>query len=193
MTTTSPPPEQVPPVLLDVRAVAALLDCSPRHVNRRQPWRPVVQASNEGADLDDIGLLLRRRVVPVYFIWSMQSYEILLYGQLLRDYLAWVRQSTKDHTFYIEFDLLRERVAALQKKRSGLEPAYTEEELREFLEDEAEMASGADPHKGAKRGRRRFQARCPHCEQRLSIYTSNLGRKRKCPRCSGEFTLREGG
>src|SRR5262245_17704919 len=152
--------------------------------------RDFVKIEEDGEEVcayfEDIGLLLRRRVVPVYYIRSMQSDEILFYGQLLRDYLAWVRQSTKDPTFYIEFDLLRERVAALQKKRSGLEPAYTEEELREFLEDEADLASGADPRKASKRGRRHIQARCPHCEQRLSIYTSNLGRKRKCPRCSGE-------
>jgi hypothetical protein len=136
-------------------------------------------------------LLLRRRVVPVYFIWSMQSDEILHYGQLLHDYLAWVRQTTKDRTFYIEFDLLRERVAALQRKRSGIELAYTEEELCEFLEDEAELASVPDRSKEVKRARRHFEIRCPYCEHRLSLYTSNLGRKRKCPRCSGEFTLRE--
>ena len=34
MTTTILPPKQAAPVLLDVRAVAALLDCSPRHVYR---------------------------------------------------------------------------------------------------------------------------------------------------------------
>jgi hypothetical protein len=141
---------------------------------------------------EGIGMLLRRKVVPVYYIWTMQSYEILFYGQLLRDYIAWVRQSTKDHTFYIEFDLLRDRVAALQKKRSGLEPVYTEDELREFLDDEADVAAGAD-HKKSKRERRLFQVRCPHCEQRLSVTTSNLGRTRKCPRCSGEFTLEQTG
>jgi hypothetical protein len=76
---------------------------------------------------EDVGLLLRRRVVPAYFIWSMQSYEILFYWQALRDYLAWVRQSTNDHTFYMEYDLLRNRVAALQRKMSGLEPVNTED------------------------------------------------------------------
>jgi excisionase family DNA binding protein len=34
MTATSTPPEHAPPILLDVRAVAALLGCSPRHVYR---------------------------------------------------------------------------------------------------------------------------------------------------------------
>jgi hypothetical protein len=145
------------------------------------------------AYFEDIGLLLRRNVVPVYFIWSMLSDEILHYGQLLRDYLAWVRQSTNDPTFYIEFDLLRERVAALQKKKSGLEPAYTEDELREFLEDEAQTASGADSQKGPKPRRRRIQTQCPHCKKNLTVYLTNLARKRKCPHCSGEYTLQQAG
>jgi excisionase family DNA binding protein len=34
VTQTALPPEQAPPALLDVRAVAALLDCSTRHVQR---------------------------------------------------------------------------------------------------------------------------------------------------------------
>jgi hypothetical protein len=144
------------------------------------------------AYFEDIGLLLRRKIVPVYFMWSMQSDEILFYGQLLRDYLAWVRQTTKDQTLYIEFDLLRERVAALQKKRSGFEPVYTEDALREFLEGEAEVAAGADDKK-PKGGRRLVQVSCPHCEQRLSVYTANLARPQKCPRCSGEFTLQQSG
>ena len=34
MTTAALPPDQTAPALLDVRAVAVLLDCSPRHVYR---------------------------------------------------------------------------------------------------------------------------------------------------------------
>jgi hypothetical protein len=135
---------------------------------------------------EDVGLLLRRCVVPVYFVWSMQSYEILFYWQALRDYLAWVRQSTKDHTFYMEFDLLRNRVAALQKKRSGLEPVYTEGELREFLEDEAKVADGpAAPTRPA----RRLTVICPRCRHPLAIRPADATRELKCPACSGAFTL----
>jgi hypothetical protein len=34
VTTTNPPPAETPAPLLDMRAVAQLLDCSPRHVYR---------------------------------------------------------------------------------------------------------------------------------------------------------------
>jgi hypothetical protein len=149
------------------------------------------EAEEVCAYFEDIGLLLRRRVVPVYFIWSMQSVEILFYGQLLRNYLSWVRQTSKDQTFYIEFDLLRDRVAALQKKKSGLEPAYTDDELREFLEDEALPPSSAGSTVGSKSGRRHFIILCPHCHKQLSLIASSLDRKRRCPYCSGEFTLQQ--
>jgi hypothetical protein len=138
------------------------------------------------AYFEDVGLLLRRRVVPAYFVWSMQSDEILYYGQLLRDYLAWVRQSTKDQTIYVEFDLLRQRVAALQKRRSGLEPVYPKEELREFLEAEAKMADGAT---APKRPGPRLRVACPHCSGPLAIRTADVARTLKCPTCSGTFTL----
>jgi hypothetical protein len=148
----------------------------------------------DGAEVCDyfegVGMLLRRRVVPVYYVWAMQSYEILFYWQLLRGYLVWLRRFTQDDTFYIEFDLLRKRVAALQKKRAGLEPVYSEDELREFLGEEAEAE--ADTSTGSRR-KVNYQARCPHCQLRLSVHTGHPERARKCPRCSGEFTVKQAG
>jgi hypothetical protein len=92
---------------------------------------------------EDIGLLLRRRVVPPYFVWSMLCDHISHYWQALREYVLWLRQSTKDQTIYEDFEFLSSRVAALQRKRTGLEVAYSEEELRAFLEDEVAMADGS--------------------------------------------------
>src|SRR5262249_48205247 len=101
---------------------------------------------------EDVGLLLRRRVVPAYFIWSMLADYALLYWQLLRDYVAWVRRSTYNPTYYEDFDLLNKRIAALEKKRTGVEVVAPEGELRKFLEDEAKLAEGAAAPK--KPGRR---------------------------------------
>jgi hypothetical protein len=137
---------------------------------------------------EDIGLLLRRRVVPVYFIWSMLSDYILLYAHVLRDYVAWIRQSTKDQTLYMEFDLLRDRIAALQKKRSGLEPAFTDDELREFLEDEAKLI---DETAIPRRPGRRLGVVCPHCRNPLGIRPADVGKTLRCPTCKGTFTLQQ--
>jgi hypothetical protein len=76
--------------------------------------------------------------------------------------------------------LLRERVAALQKKKSGLEPADTEEEVREFLEDEAEMADGSTT---ARKHRRKIRFPCPHCKFSLSAPAEKSGQESRCPKC----------
>jgi hypothetical protein len=100
---------------------------------------------------ENVGLLLRRRIVPAYFLWSMQADEVFYYWQLLRDYLAWVRQTTRNQTYYEEFDLLRKHLAALERKRAGFEPVFTEDELREFLEGEAKLTEPAAAPKRARR------------------------------------------
>jgi hypothetical protein len=82
---------------------------------------------------EDVGLLLRRRVVPPYFIWSMLSDLILKYGQPLSAYVGWLRQSTNNATYYQDFEPLRNRMAALHKKRTGLVAMYSDSDLREFL------------------------------------------------------------
>jgi hypothetical protein len=140
---------------------------------------------------EDIGLLLRRRIVPAYFLWSMLGEHILCYGQLLRNYLVWVRQSTKNPTYYEDFDSLINCLAALEKKRTGLEEIRREGELHEFLEAEAKMAdSAAVP----KRPGRRLAVACPHCRHPLAIRSADAAGALKCPACSGTFTLqRDGG
>jgi hypothetical protein len=132
------------------------------------------------AYFEDIGLLLRRRVVPAYYLWSMLGDDIDHYGQLLHDYLAWVRRSSADPTFYEDFDLLRSRIAALGKKRTGVAKAYPEDDLREFLEHEAERADGSTT---AKKHRRKIRFPCPNCKFGLSAPAEKSGQESRCPKC----------
>jgi hypothetical protein len=151
-------------------------------VSRRDFERIEEQGGEEvTAYFEDIGLLLRRRVVPVYYLWSMLSDDITYYGQLLHDYLAWVRRSTGDPTFYEDFDLLRSRIAALQKKRTGVAKVYPEDELREFLEDEAAMAVGSTT---ARKHRRIIRFLCPACKFGLRAPTDKSGAASRCPKCA---------
>ena len=132
------------------------------------------------AYFEDIGLLLRRRVVPVYYLWSMLADDITYYGQLLHDYLAWVRRSSADPTFYEDFDLLYSRIAALQKKRTGVAKVYPEDDLREFLDGEAAMADGTTT---ARKRRRMIRFPCPACKFDLSAPTEKSGAESRCPKC----------
>src|SRR5262249_4692303 len=109
---------------------------------------------------EDIGLLLRRRVVPAEFVWSMLGDYVLMYWQVLRDYVTWVRRSTDNPTYYEDFEFLNKRIAALEKKRRRVEPVNSEDELREFLEEEVEAEAG--PPTGLRRRKVHYQVRCPH-------------------------------
>jgi hypothetical protein len=150
-------------------------------VSRRDFERIKEQGGEEvTAYFEDIGLLLRRRVVPLYYIWSMLADDITHYGQLLHDYLAWVRRSTGDPTFYEDFNLLRSRIAALGKKRPGVAKVYPEDDLREFLEDEAAMADGSST---ARKHRRGIRFPCPSCKFGLSAPAEKSGQESRCPKC----------
>jgi hypothetical protein len=146
--------------------------------------------------LEDIGLLFRRRVVPIYFIWSMLSEDIFFYWQLLHDYLAWVRQSTNNNTYYEDFDLVRNRLAALERKRTGLEAVRSESDLREYLEDEGKLAPASEPEKEIPKqtaevpredGVIRFE--CASCRSALSAPRACKGRVSKCRNCGKPVTV----
>jgi hypothetical protein len=146
--------------------------------------------------LEDIGLLFRRRVVPLYFIWSMLSDDIFNYWQLLHDYLAWVRQSTNNNTYYEDFDLVRNRLAALQRKRTGLEAVRSESDLREFLEDEVKLAPASDPEKEIPKQTAEvpredavIRFACPSCSSPLSAPRACKGRVSKCRNCGHSVTV----
>jgi hypothetical protein len=75
---------------------------------------------------------------------------------------------------------LRSRIAALQKKRTGVAKVHPEDDLREFLEDEAGMAEGAAT---ARKHRRMIRSPCPACEFGLSAPASKSGAENRCPKC----------
>jgi len=126
--------------------LASTLQTSPRDFEKLDQ-----EADEVCGYFEDIGLLVRRNIVPRYFVWSMLSDDILHYWQALRDYLKWLRESTKDNTFYTDFDLLRNRIAELQRQQSGLEPVYPDSDLRDYLESETQAAGGS----ATKRTRRK--------------------------------------
>jgi hypothetical protein len=150
-------------------------------VSRRDFDRIEEQGGEEvTAYFENIGLLLHRRIVPIYYLWSMLADYITYYGQLLHDYLAWVRRSTGDPTYYEDFELLRSRIAALGKKRTGVANVYPEDDLRKFLEGEAAMADGTAT---ARKHRRTTRFPCPSCKFGLSAPAEKSGQESRCPKC----------
>jgi hypothetical protein len=87
------------------------------------------------AHFEDLGILLRKGLVLDELIWDMEGYYILRYWQLSKKYIDWLRNKEKDETFYMDFDLLYNRILKIEKKRRK-KFQITPEGIKEFLEEE---------------------------------------------------------
>src|SRR5262249_10998598 len=92
-----------------------------------------------------------------------------------------------DNTYYEDFDLVRNRLAALERKRTGLEAVHSESKLREFLEDEVKAAPASEPGKEmpkqtdeVPREDEVIRFACPSCRSSLSAPKACRGRVSKC-------------
>ena len=139
---------------------------------------------------ETIGLLFHRRLVPIYYVWSILGDDIDHYAQLLRDYLAWLRRSTNDNTYYEDFDLLCAALAALGKKRTGVVKVHSEDDLRTYLEDEVKAAPASEPEKVIPKQTAEVPREdgvisfpCPSCRSPSSAPRACKGRVSKCRKC----------
>jgi hypothetical protein len=126
----------------------------------------------------------------------MLSHDIFHYWQPLHDYLVWVRQSTNNNTYYEDFDLVRDRLAALERKRTGLEAVYSESDLRKFLEAEVKAAPASEPEKEMPKQTAEVphedgvtRSACPSCRSSLSAPKACSGRVSKCRNCGKPVTV----
>lgn len=89
---------------------------------------------------EDLGLMLRKHLAPEYFVWTMNSYYVLRYWEVLAKYIDWVRKDRSDPTYYNEFEYLHKMMLKVEKKftkKPKIE--FTPEELRKFLEEESHV------------------------------------------------------
>jgi ribosomal-protein-alanine N-acetyltransferase len=86
---------------------------------------------------EDLGLLLEKRLVPLYIVWSSSCYYILLYWNILSDYIYWVRKTRNDQTYFCCFEYLHKRIMKYEKtatKKREIE--YKKRDLLAFLLEE---------------------------------------------------------
>jgi len=85
---------------------------------------------------EDLGLLLRKKLVSEYFVWTMNCYHVIHYWVVLTDYINWVREDRGDPTYYCEFEYLYKKMLKFEKKMTKKKIEFTSDDLREFLEEE---------------------------------------------------------
>ena len=86
---------------------------------------------------EDLGLLLKEKITPEFFTWTMFSDYTIDYWTSLSSYVADLRVGSKDDTYYSEFEYLYKRMVRFEKKmRKTKEIKLTEQDRRSFLERE---------------------------------------------------------
>jgi hypothetical protein len=86
---------------------------------------------------DDVGLLLRKKVIPIEFVWSSFCYWILRYNGLLKGYIDWARG--EDPTYYDQFEYLAEKTLKFEEKKRHKKIKITSKQLQEFIHEEMRL------------------------------------------------------
>ena len=86
---------------------------------------------------EDLGLMLRNNLASEYLIWTSNCYYVLRYWELLKEYIDWVRKEKNDLTYHSDFEYLHKKMLKFEKRATKKKKiAFTQDELREFLEEE---------------------------------------------------------
>jgi hypothetical protein len=89
---------------------------------------------------DDVGLLVKKKVIPPEFAWSAYCYWVLRYWTATEGYIQWIWETEKDDTYYDGFKSLYEESLKIEKsKRKKKEITITDEQIKEFAEEEMQL------------------------------------------------------
>lgn len=97
---------------------------------------------NEHADdvlsyFEDLGLLSRKKIAPIYFVWAMNSYYIIRYWAALEKHIKWIRKKYEDDTYYEDFERLYCCILKFEKRKNGKKILkLSPDEIKEFLNEE---------------------------------------------------------
>jgi len=88
---------------------------------------------------EDLGLLLRKKIAPEHFVWTMNCYYVLRYWEVTKHFIEWARRECDDPTYYSEFEYLYGRMLKFEGRRIKKKVEFSKTELRKFLEDELQI------------------------------------------------------
>ncbi len=87
---------------------------------------------------EEIGLLVRKGVISVEFVWECYSYYIERYWAMMKENIREYRKFTKDETWFEHFQKLKERMQIFSEKRNASSRPVEKEEIQKFIKGECE-------------------------------------------------------
>lgn len=117
----------------DRSALAKIINANPR------AFQAMAKHMDALDFFEGIGLLLKRKAIPIVYIWSTYSYWVLRYYPLLKDYVMWLREQDDDPTYYEDFEHLHGRTLMFEEKKRRRKIEITREQLHDFIEEETRV------------------------------------------------------
>ena len=106
--------------------------------------------------MEELGIYLRMRAVPVREMWEVQSWYVEHYYWMFKAGIEQYRQTYKDENLYTQFEALFGRMNKMNRKRRSPHLPRNETELTAFAQTELALAEAvlklkAGPHGGSKK------------------------------------------
>src|SRR5437867_3615199 len=64
---------------------------------------------------EDLGVLVKGRIVRARLAWTTSAYYVLRYWEALKPHIDWVREKHEDQTYYCEFEELYKTVRNIEE------------------------------------------------------------------------------
>jgi hypothetical protein len=84
---------------------------------------------------EELGLYLRRKVFDLPTVWEFYSYDVEHYWPILEPRIREFRTSSKDDSWYSEFEYLNDEIVKYSKKKS-CPTGKTDAEIKKFIRGE---------------------------------------------------------
>jgi ribosomal-protein-alanine N-acetyltransferase len=89
---------------------------------------------------EDLGVILKKGLAPKYLVWTMNCYYVLLYWEVLSNYIYWVRKNREDETYFENVQYLHKKMASFERRMTCKKRIdISGEEKKSFLEDELQV------------------------------------------------------
>jgi len=82
---------------------------------------------------EDIGVYLEKKVFDSDSLWDKYSYYIEHYWAMYQPHIVEFRATTKDPTWYEKFEMLKDRMEEVSKKKGLKTVGKTKEEIKKFI------------------------------------------------------------
>jgi hypothetical protein len=124
-----------PNMLIQRKQILQILKQSPKDYRRMDMCRDVFDF------FEEVGLLLRKKVLPTDLVWSDYCVWTLYYWTAFSSYIEWTRKTEDDRTLYCEFEYLYEKMKKYERRRLKRQIGITPEKLADFINEEIDLLS----------------------------------------------------